>query len=94
MTTTQRNAISSPVNGDMIYNSTTNQLESYENNAWGATKGTSSGIANVVDDTTPQLGGNLDVQIGKAATLTLGTNGTGDVLLGNFRFTNCWCWTR
>mgnify|MGYP003331283498 FL=1 len=33
-TTTQRNALASPVNGDMIYNSTTNQLESYENSAW------------------------------------------------------------
>ena len=44
MTTTQRNAVASPVNGDMIYNSTTNQLESYENSAWVATKGTSSGI--------------------------------------------------
>ena len=91
MTTTQRNAVASPVNGDMIYNSTTNQLESYENSAWVATKGTSSGIANVVDDTTPQLGGNLDVNGKKITSVSGGDidiepNGTGDVLLGNFKF--------
>ena len=79
-TTTTRNAISSPVNGDMIYNSTTNQLESYENSAWVATAGSSSGgIASVVADTTPQLGGDLDVN-GKtiAHTFTLGANGASD----------------
>ena len=42
-TTTTRNAIASPANGDMIYNTTTNQLESYENSAWVATAGTSGG---------------------------------------------------
>ena len=43
LTTTQRNAIASPANGDIIYNSTTNQIESYENSAWGAIAGGSSG---------------------------------------------------
>ena len=43
LTTTQRNAIASPANGDIIYNSTTNQIESYENSAWGAIAGASSG---------------------------------------------------
>ena len=48
------------------------------------------GIANVVDDTTPQLGGNLDVQANSITTstvngsITLTPNGTGDVTLGNF----------
>ena len=79
-TTTTRNAISSPANGDMIYNTTTNQLESYENSAWVATAGSSSsGIASVVADTTPQLGGDLDVN-GKtiAHTFTIGANGSSD----------------
>lgn len=78
MTTTQRNAVTSPANGDMIYNSTTNQIESYENSAWVATAG-SSGIASVVADTTPQLGGDLDVN-GKtiAHTFTIGANGSSD----------------
>ena len=61
MTTTQRNAIASPANGDMIYNSTTNQIESYENSAWTDTARSSSGFSSVVDDTTPQLGGDLDL---------------------------------
>ena len=79
-TTTTRNAISSPANGDMIYNSTTNQIESYENSAWVATAGSSSsGIASVVADTTPQLGGDLDVN-GKTIshTFTIGANGSSD----------------
>ena len=79
-TTTTRNAISSPANGDMIYNTTTNQLESYENSAWVATAGSSSsGIASVVADTTPQLGGDLDVN-GKTIshTFTIGANGSSD----------------
>ena len=47
----------------------------------------------VVDDTTPQLGGNLDVN-GNKITSTAGgdidiePDGTGDVLLGNFNFSH------
>jgi len=47
---------------------------------------------NIVDDTTPQLGGNLDVQANSITTsttnggITLTPNGTGDVTLGNFVF--------
>jgi|14BtaG_2_1085337.scaffolds.fasta_scaffold02198_1 hypothetical protein len=73
-TTTTRNAISSPANGDMIYNTTTNQLESYENSNWVATAG--SGIASVVADTTPQLGGDLDAQAFNITT-------TGKILYSN-----------
>jgi len=46
-----------------------------------------SGIANVVEDTTPQLGGNLDVN-GKSIVsasngdVTIAPNGTGDIVLG------------
>jgi hypothetical protein len=46
-TTTTRNAIASPTNGDMIYNTTTNQLESYENSAWVATAGTGGGATSI-----------------------------------------------
>ena len=38
LTTTERNALTG-VNGLILYNETTNQLESYENGAWGATGG-------------------------------------------------------
>ena len=49
-------------------------------------------LTDVVGDTTPQLGGNLDVQANSITTstvnggITLTPNGTGDVTLGNFVF--------
>jgi hypothetical protein len=51
----------------------------------------SSAINNVVEDTTPQLGGSLDVNGNKIVSTSGGDidiepNGTGDVLLGNFKF--------
>ena len=45
MTTTQRNAISSPATGLQIYNTTTNQDEFYNGSAWGAV-GSSPTFAN------------------------------------------------
>lgn len=52
---------------------------------------TGLGIANVVEDTTPQLGGSLDVNGNKIVSVSNGNidiepNGTGNVLLGNFTF--------
>lgn len=49
------------------------------------------GLADVVDDTTPQLGGNLDVNGNKIVSVSNGNidiepNGTGNVLLGNLVF--------
>jgi hypothetical protein len=54
--------------------------------------GGGGGISNVVEDLTPQLGGNLDVQANIINTstvnggITLTPNGTGNVTLGNFVF--------
>ena len=61
------------------------------NNITIAAAGGSGGISNVVEDTTPQLGGNLDVNGNKIvstsnADIDIEPNGTGDVLLGNFKF--------
>jgi hypothetical protein len=43
--------------GDLFYNSTDNELKYYNGSAWNSI---TAGIANVVEDTTPQLGGTLD----------------------------------
>tara|TARA_B100000963_G_scaffold200260_1_gene174416 strand:- start:9115 stop:11082 length:1968 start_codon:yes stop_codon:yes gene_type:complete len=90
MTTTQRNAISSPVNGDMIYNSTTNQLESYENSAWGATAGSGGGSGDITrvnitagtgltgtqDTTTGDHTQTLAVDVGTTANKIVQLDGT------------------
>lgn len=52
---------------------------------------TDTGITDVVDDTTPQLGGNLDVNGNSIVSTSNGDinitpNGTGNVALGNFTF--------
>tara|TARA_R100001440_G_scaffold22853_2_gene37285 strand:+ start:478 stop:1620 length:1143 start_codon:yes stop_codon:yes gene_type:complete len=53
--------------------------------------GSGGGLASLVADTSPQLGGNLDVNGNKIVSTSNGNidiepNGTGDVLLGNFKF--------
>jgi len=50
-----------------------------------------SALQNISEDTSPQLGGNLDVNGNKIvstsnADIDIEPNGTGDVLLGNFKF--------
>ena len=69
------------------------QVLKWSGSAWTAQADNagSGGLANVVDDTTPQLGGNLDVNGSKIVSTSGGDidiepNGTGDVLLGNFKF--------
>ena len=57
-TTTLRDGLSS-VNGDMIYNTSTNVFQGYANGSWVNLSG-SAGIANVVEDLSPQLGADLD----------------------------------
>jgi hypothetical protein len=44
--------------GDLFFNTTDNELKFYNGSVWTTVQG---GISNVVDDTTPQLGGNLDL---------------------------------
>ena len=65
--------------GDLAYNTTDNNLKFYNGTSWTAI---SPGIANVVDDSTPQLGGDLDVQTNSIVTTSnrnvlLAPNGTG-----------------
>jgi len=54
-------APSNPSNGDLWFDTSNNVLKNYNGNAWlGITS--NSGIADIVDDTSPQLGGTLDGQ--------------------------------
>ena len=70
-TTAQRDG--SPAVGMIRHNSQTNTFEGYNNGAWGSLSG-ASGISNVVDDTSPQLGGNLDLQAFELNTSTSNGN--------------------
>ena len=67
--------------GDLFYNSSSNALKYYNGNAWASI---TAGISDVVDDTTPQLGGNLDTNEKEINTISnrnilLAPNGTGVV---------------
>ena len=55
--------------GDLAFNTTDNNLKFYNGTSWTSI---SPGIANVVDDSTPQLGGNLDLN-------SRNITGTGDI---------------
>jgi hypothetical protein len=70
--------------GDLYYNSTAGNLKYYTGSAWIAV--TSGGITDLVQDTSPQLGGALDVNTFSITStsngnITLQPNGTGDVVL-------------
>ena len=59
-TTAQRNG--TPTEGMLRGNTTTNNIEYYDGTTWvDLTAGAGGGITALVDDTTPQLGGMLDV---------------------------------
>ena len=51
----------SPTNGDIYYNSSTNLFMGYRDGAWIAFESQGAGLASILEDTTPQLGGNLDL---------------------------------
>ena len=55
------NQPSSPSNGDLWFDTTNNVLKNYNGTIWAGIT-SNSGIASVVDDTSPQLGGALDGQ--------------------------------
>jgi len=70
--------------GDLYYNTTSGNLKYYTGSVWIAV--TSGGITDLVQDTTPQLGGALDVNTFSITStsngnITLQPNGTGDVVL-------------
>ena len=59
--------------GDLFYNSTENAVKYYNGSAWASIV---PGIANIVEDTTPQLGGNLDTQSFTVDGRDVSTDGT------------------
>jgi len=69
--------------GDLAYNSTSNVLKYYNGSAWISL---SAGLASLAADTTPQLGGNLDMNgqdivTTSNADIDLAPNGTGRVVV-------------
>ena len=74
--------------GDLYFNTTSNTLKVYNGSSWqDAALDASSFLADVVSDTTPQLGGNLDVNGNDIvstsnADIDIIPNGTGDINLG------------
>ena len=84
LTAVERSAIASVQEGALIYNNDANRIEVYNGTSWQpASAGGASGISNVVDDTSPELGGNLDIN-GKYITGTGGANITGVVTATTF----------
>ena len=79
-----------PLNaGDLYYNTTAGNLKYYTGSAWVAI--TSGGITDVVQDGTPQLGGNLDVNGNSIVSVSNGNinitpNGTGRVVLDGLSY--------
>jgi hypothetical protein len=74
----------SPANGDIRYNSDGGNIEGYSGGAWATLVG--EGIDNVVDDTSPQLGGDLDVDGNSIvstsnANINITPDGSGSVVL-------------
>jgi len=69
--------------GDLVYNTSENALKYYNGSSWQTI---APGISNVIEDTTPQLGGNLDVNGNSIVSASNGDiaitpNGTGKIVL-------------
>jgi hypothetical protein len=72
--------------GDLFFNTTSNAYKFYDGSSWQTVN--VSGIGSVADDTTPQLGGNLDVngnEITSASSgnVVLNPNGSGQIQLNS-----------
>ena len=84
MTTTVRDALASALDGDLIYNTSTHKLNLRENGSW--VDFATGGINSLLEDTSPQLGGNLDVNGKDIVSVSNGDievkpNGSGDIHL-------------
>jgi len=61
--------------GDLWFDTSNNVLKVYNGSSWAAVTSATAGITDVVDDTSPQLGGNLDLQTYTLSTAPLATGG-------------------
>ena len=69
--------------GDLYFNTSSNEVKYYNGTSWSAI---SPGITDIVSDTTPQLGGNLDVNGNSIVSVSNGNisitpDGTGKVII-------------
>lgn len=88
-TTAERPA--SPVDGDMRINTTIGNLEVYRDTAWRSLEAGGGTMSNLVEDTTPQLGGNLDVNGNSIVSVSAGAisitpDTTGDIILDGLKW--------
>jgi len=85
LTAVERSAIAAVQAGAFVYNTDNNRLEVYNGSAWVGVSSnvSSSGISNVVEDTSPELGGNLNIN-GKFINGTGGANITGVITATSF----------
>jgi hypothetical protein len=65
----------SPSEGDLWYDSTNNVLKVHNGTSFVAVTSATAGITDVSDDTTPQLGGNLDLQTYTLSNISLANGG-------------------
>jgi|GEM_PF-755821 len=75
--------------GDLFFNTTSNEYKFYDGSAWQAVNVT--GLGNLVEDTSPQLGGDLDVQTNSIVStsnqdINITPNGTGSVVLDGLSY--------
>lgn len=88
-TTAQRPG--TPVDGDLRINTTLGNLEVYRNTAWRSLESGGGTMSNLVEDTTPQLGGNLDVNGNSIVSVSAGNisitpDTTGDLILDGLKW--------
>jgi len=65
----------SPSEGDLWYDSSNNILKVHNGSTFVAVTSATAGIASVADDSTPQLGGNLDLQTYTLSNVSLANGG-------------------
>ena len=73
--TISSSAPGSPSEGDLWYDSTNNVLKVHNGSSFVAVTSATAGITDVADDTTPQLGGNLDLQTFTLSNVSLANGG-------------------